>query len=276
MAHAPVITQLGGIGNDPPYVEVLFNSFAVGTQTVTVFRLADGREYKVRDAIAAATAGSLTRLDYELPPMIPVTYRAQMFDADGLPLGFTDTATVTVNNTDTWVHNPLDPSTSIRVRFTDEAASVLRRPTPGETFWPEGRTVGVLISGQRQGLRGVNLSFTTETFADADKFQAMLGAYDSRTVPVLCFRTPPPMRIPRPLFAAVDDAGELDVAVPYGFEELDWAIAADEVAPPTPALVVPLLTNADLNAFYATNAALNSDNLTGLAVNRRYDLAGTA
>jgi len=31
-----------------------------------------------------------------------------------------------------------------------------------------------------------------------------------------------------------------------------------------------------LNAFYLTNAALNADNLTNLAVNRRYDLIGAA
>lgn len=258
-----------------PYVEVLFEEFDPATVTVTVHRSSGGRDQEVRGAIRAPVAGSLTRLDHEVGTGVESTYWAEMFDGAGLPLGFTAPAVVTVIDPDTWVHNPLNPQESIRVRLLRGAAKELHRPSSGTVFYPEGRTVGVLISGARQGLTGVDLTFYTATFADADRLQGMLGGYSTRRVPVLCIRTPPPMRIPRPLFAAVLDAGEIDIAVSTGREHLAWKITGDEVAPPAPALFVPLLTRADLNAFYATRAELNSDNLTRLAVNRRYDLAGT-
>jgi hypothetical protein len=47
-----------------------------------------------------------------------------------------------------------------------------------------------------------------------------------------------------------------------------------EANPPVPGLAVPLLTNADLNAMFATNAAIKAAHASNADVNRRYDLAG--
>ena len=274
MAYAPTIIPFTNAA-PAPRAEVLFTTFAPGTATVTVYRLAEGREYQVRGAVNAAVAGSLSRIDSEVPFGVPATYRAEMFDAAGMSLGFTDSGAVTLNVAETWVHNPLDPTGAVKVVFLQGSAKSIRRPSAGKVFYPEGRTVGVVISGARSGVTGIPLPVMTETFADADKIQAMLGGYGGRTVPVLCFRTPPPMRIPRPFFVAVMDAAETDIAVSAGDEALSWEIEGDEVAPPAPGLFVPLLTNADINAFYATNAALNAGNLTNLDVNRRYELANS-
>jgi hypothetical protein len=122
------------------------------------------------------------------------------------------------------------------------------------------------------------LDVVVDSIADADRFSALVGDYTTTTVPVLCFRvgTSVRVRLPRPLFAAVMDPREVDLNYVDGGENIAYAIEGDEVAPPTPALVIPLLTRADLNAYYAQRADLDADNLTRLAVNRRYDLAGTA
>ncbi|WP_223690134.1 hypothetical protein [Leifsonia poae] len=106
MAYAPTLI----VSTDAapcPRAEVLFTSFAAGTSSVDVYRLAADREYLVRGAVKAAVAGALSRIDFEIPFGVPVQYRAEMFDAAGLSLGFTDTATVTVDVRDTWVHNRL-------------------------------------------------------------------------------------------------------------------------------------------------------------------------
>jgi hypothetical protein len=277
MAYAPTITQY--LDAAPmPRVEVLFTSFAAGTATVTVYRLGDGREYKMRGAVRAIVAGALTRIDTEVPFGIPVAYRAEMFNAAGLSLGFTDSTETTVNVAETWMHNPLDPKGGVAVAFRDNALNALSRPVMGDVYYPQGRRVGVVISGQRSGLRGVVLDVITDTVADADKVRGMLGDYSASTVPVLCFRVGAGdrLRIPRPLFAAVMDVQESDMNYVIGGTQITHAMKGDEVSPPAPGLFVPLLRRADLNAFYATRAALNADNLSRLSVNRRYDLAGTA
>jgi hypothetical protein len=176
------------------------------------------------------------------------------------------------------VHNPLDPAGGVRVAFRGDAARDLSRPVRGDTFWPEGRRVGVVISGERSGLRGVTLDIIVDTIGDADRFASLVGDYNTTTVPVLCFRigAADRVRLPRTLFASVFDPREQDLTYALGGTQIVFAMTGDEVSPPSPAIVVPLLTNADLNAAFATNGALNSGGLTNLALNRRYDLAGTA
>jgi len=275
--YAPTLTPYLD-ENPAPRVEVLFNSFASGTTAVTVYRLAQGREFRVRGAVRAATAGSLTRVDNEIPFGIDVTYRAEMFNAAGLSLGYTDSAKIRVNVDSMWVHNPLDPRGAIRAMFRATAARSIARPTEGEVFYPMGRRVGVVIAGQRRGVSEVALDLVVDDVATADAFQAMLGDYASTTVPTLCFRlgSKDRVRLPRPFFAATLDVEEQDQTYAIGGETIAYRVKGDEVSPPAPGLLIPLLTRADLNAYYATRAALKADNLTRLAVNRRYDLAGTA
>lgn len=276
MAYAPTLNVQLEDDQGAPRVEVLHTSFAAGTATVTTHRLGGDRDYLVRGAVGAATSGALTRLDWEVPFGIPVTYRTEMFNTAGDSLGFTDSTTVTVDCADTWVHNPLDPAGAVKVAFRRSAARDLSRPIPGNVMRPLGRRVGVLVTGDRQGLTGVNLDIIVDTVEAADRIQAMLGDYNSTTIPALCFRigSNDRVRLPRPLFAGVLDPHEIDFDYALGGTKIAFAMQGDEIDPPTPALFIPLLTNADLNAYYATNAALNSDNLTNLAVNRRYELAG--
>lgn len=262
-----------------PRVEVLFSSLDPDAAFVTVYRLAEGREYKVRGAVKAPTVGSLTRIDSEVPFGIPVTYRAEMFDSSGVSLGFTGTASATLDVDETWVHNPLDPSGGVRVDLRSSAGAELVRPTDGDVFYPLGRRVGVVISGQRRGLVGVPVDMVVDSVEQADKVQALLGTYATTTVPVLCIRTAADLRLrfPRPLFVAVLTARELDINYTLGTgSTIAFQMTGDEVSPPAAGIIIPLLTRADINAYYATNAAIAADNLTRLDVNRRYDLAGSA
>ena len=282
MAYAPTVTPLTDEA-PAPRTEVVFGALHPDTTSLrAIHRLGDGRDYRVRKSINRAVVGATSILDNEAPFGIPVTYRAEMLNVGGDSLGFTDTSTpVTLDVDDTWVHNPLDPTTAVKVSLLAESSHEWSRPVPGQVHFPIGRRVGVVVSGARGGLRGLKLSVMVESIAEADRFAKLVGDYTTTTVPVLCFRigANQRMRIPRPLFAAVLDPKEreLNLSQSQVGELVAFDMAGlDEVSPPTPALVVPLLTRADLNAYYATRAALNADNLTRLAVNRRYDLAGSA
>lgn len=261
-----------------PRAQVDFDSFAPGAAYVTAWRESGGRIKEVRGAVRAATAGTLSRVDTEIPAG-PSTYWAEMFDAAGLPLGVTGSTTVTAHYDGTWVHNPLNPAGAVRVQFRSQAARELSRPVAGQIVHPQGRRVGVVIGTERKGLMGLNLDVVTDTVEDADRVRAMLGDYTSTTVPVLCFRigASDRIRLPSPLFVGVLDIVERDVNYASGWgEQIDHGIVGDEVDPPLPGLFIPLLTRADINAYYATRAAVAADNGSRGAVNRRYDLAGGA
>lgn len=260
-----------------PFVEVFIDDLVPEAATVTVYRLAGGREFQMRGAVRAPTAGALTRIDFEIPFNIPVTYRAELFDADGVSLGFTDSATTTLICADTWMHNPLNPAGGVRVFFGEDSDWKVTRPTPGVVSRPLGRRVGVVLSEPRHGVTGLGLIVRTSTDADADAVQAMMG--DNGMPPIVCIRlgsTDQRLRLPQPLFLSALSVTEIDMDHRWGGTELAHGLNGDEVDPPIPGLFIPLLTRADLNAFFATRAALNAGGLLRLDLNRRYDLAGTA
>jgi hypothetical protein len=277
LMYIPIITPYFD-ANPSPRVEVLFSSFAPGATSVTVLRSAGGREFPMRGAVKVSVAGALTRIDTEIPFGVEVSYRAEMFDRSGISLGFTNPSTIVMPVAETWVHNPLDPQNAVRVVMAGDAAQSISRPVPGSVVHPLGRHVGVAVSGTRRGVTGIVLDCYTKTDEEADKLAAMVGGYDDDddTVPVLCFRISAntKMRIPRPFFAAVFDPREENHLV----SKITWRMQGDEVSPPAPGLFIPFLTNADLDASYVTNAALDADplNPTNLQVNRRYDLIGAA
>lgn len=273
---APVLTAY--VDAAPrPRVEVFFPSFAAGTATVTAYMLAGGREKQVRGAVRAVTAGSLSRIDYEIAFGIPMTYRAEQFNASGQSLGFTESTSITVESADSWMHNPLDPQGAARITLGGDSAGSVARPTPGVVSRPLGRRVGVVLSQPRQGVVGLRLDVRTSTGEEADAVQAMFG--DGGRPPVVCVSLggrDQIMRVPQPLFLSTLTVSELDVNWQWGGGEISHVIEGDEVSPPIPGLFIPLLTRADINAYFATRAAVNAGGLTRSDINRLYNIAGTA
>jgi hypothetical protein len=260
-----------------PRVEVFFPSFDAGTASVTVYRMAGGQERQMRGAVRAPTGGTFTRIDFEVPFNMPVTYRAEQFNAAGVSLGFTPAATVTVASDRTWMHNPLDPEGSAVVFFGDDNGWSVTRPTPGVVSHPKGRRAGVVLSEPRQGVTDLKLTVRTSTSADADLVQAMCGA--NGMPPVLCIRLgseDQALRLPQPLFLSALIVSEVDMNTRWGGTELAHVFGGDEVDPPIPGLFIPLLRAMDINVSFATAAALNASALSAADINRRYDLAGAA
>src|SRR4051812_9904982 len=112
MAFAPTLTPT--IDSNPsPRVLVVFSTLASGTQTINVYRTAEGRRFLVRGGVNLFAVGGASVMDYECPFGVAATYQAEQFDISGISLGFTDTTAITLNVTQTWIHQPLSPSLAV-------------------------------------------------------------------------------------------------------------------------------------------------------------------
>ncbi|WP_311478384.1 hypothetical protein [uncultured Gulosibacter sp.] len=257
-----------------PAVEVFEAALPAGTTTVTLWRLADGRQYQVRGAIQKAVAGELTHIDHEVPLGTEAVYRVECFDAAGTRIALTDGASVLVDVNGLWVHNPLDPNGGVECFFRGNAVFPVHAPNTGETQWVPGLKAGIFMAGTQRGIIDIDLSLEVETVVNRDKVITMLGRGERDLPPILCFRFGSDHKIPlpRPFFAAVPNYGLNDIDVRYGGDITHFDGAGNEVLPPAPGLFIPLLTYAHVNAVYDTYLKAKQDNLTYGELNRRYDL----
>jgi hypothetical protein len=252
---------------------VSFPTLATGTQTINVYRTAEGRQFLVRGGVNLFAVGGTTVMDFECPFGIAASYQAEQFDISGVSLGFTDSASVTLAVTDSWIHQPLSPTIAVTGHVMMASANDLMRPSPGQVLWPEGSKVGRAVGAQRQGLSQMALHVRMASAADSDTLGAMFGGYNANYPPVLCIRTPPIIRIPRLLFAACMQPHEVIAGVNA---LIVWQMTVDEVAPPSPGLLLPTLRRKDIDYPYATRAAQAAAYATRFAMDSDYTLAGVA
>lgn len=278
MPYAPTLT-VSTDQNPDVRVLVVFSTLAAGTQTINVYRTAEGRQFKVRGGVNLFAVGGGAVMDFECPVGVPATYQAEQFNSSGVSLGFTDATRVTVAATvlpdASWaiLHQPLNPSASIRAVLDASTATDVQNVIPGSLVNPEGATVGMWVGGQRQGVSNLPLTVVAQSYADADEFRQMFGGYTSNFPSVLCIRTLSPVRLPRVLFAAVDVLHE---STDYFNQLVTFTLTVNEVRPPAPGLILPTLRREDLDAAYATRGAMDAAYATRLAQDTDYTKAGLA
>jgi hypothetical protein len=276
--YTPVLTATPVNDDLPaPRMLVFVDDLPPAVNVLTLSRTAENRTENVRGAVLVSVAGGFSRPDFSAPFGIPAAWRAHLF-VGTTDVGFTDTVTAQLDSDGCYVHNPIDPTGSIRIDIADTSGRALTRPTDGEVFYPEGRSLGVLVSGRRRGLKGVDMYFSTTSADVAAKFEAMLGGYndDDQTVPVLCIRTPPWIDIPRTFYAAVLELTKKPVNVHMGGNLREWESSVDEMSPFAPGIVVALLTRDDISAFFSTRNAVQAAYASRTAIDRDYAKAGTA
>lgn len=261
-----------------PFVEVFCNpdDLDPAVARIRLYRFSDNRQWKVRGGWDIAPG--VAALDFECPFGVDASYRAELFDGDGLSLGFTEYATITLDVASVWVHNPLVPAEGIDLggaALLDRGARATR-PAVGGVVYTEGSTVGRWIGNGRRGLVDYPMGFAVETVDLMDRLQAMLGDYTTMQLGVLCVRTPPPARVPRTLFTAVPDPDEVSIDVQWGGERSEFLFSVTEVDPPFVGIVAPLLTYDDLDAAYATYTARDAAYASYTDMDRDYSLAGLA
>lgn len=257
---------------EPPRALVTFTDILAGAATIIMYRTAEGRTEEVRGGtdLSAATPFAM---DYEVAIGVLNTWRAQMFAADGTDLGFTGQVSVDVPaSAGTWLQQPLDPASAIRVRLSIDTGASMRKPTDAELTYAEGAKVGTLIGSQRQGIRGMKVKLFAE-LADLPKIDAMFGGYTEDFPSVLLLRTPPPLRIPRVFFMGIPDPEEFR----HGIYALSgFTMTVDEVAAPYAGLVQSVLRRDDIDVAYATRAARAAAYATRQQRDQDYSLAGLA
>lgn len=257
-----------------PRVEVFFDpaDLHVDTYRLRMIRFSEDRTWLVRGGVDVAPG--VAALDWEVPFQTLATYRAEMFDAAGASLGFSDASSITVDFEGTVVHNPLAPTVFAPVKILPGSIAPLGRPFDGQlvdTEDGEGRFIG---SGRR-GLRNVTVSLRTDTIEAANDMQRVLGAYGKSLPGVVCIRTSSSIRWPRTFFAQ-GDLSETERTIHAGGERIQWDGRMNEATPPSPGIVTPLLTYADLDAAFPSYAARDAFYGTYTAQDRDYSLAGLA
>lgn len=276
-AGAPELTPMPG-GVPVPSVQVVVSDVLPETVVVNLYRIADDRQMLVRGGIRKYAVGGATVIDWEAPFGVPVSYRAEMFaDAAATQsLGFTEAGTTVLEVSETWLHQPLNPSVSATVLRLSKTATDISRETPGDLLYAEGAEVATWIGGTRRGISGVAFEVLTDTFEQASRLQAVFGRQGSTQSAVVCIRTPPPMRIPRTFYAAVSEVHEEAVDVQNGGELVRFTFNATEARPPAPGLVAAVLRRMDIDFTYPTRAERAAAYLTRLDRDSDFSLAGVA
>lgn len=275
----PSFTLTGEPANLPaPCITVLIDDIPSGVASLTLYRTAGARTFKVRGAVNVAVAGGFSTQDLEAPFQVQSDYRAEMFDVNGDSVGFTVTDSETLDVDACWVHNPLDPSGATQIDITDSSGKSITRPISGRKYNPQNRALGVLITGRRRGVEGVQLIFESDDSTVAEKFEAMFGGYedDDQQVPVVCIRAVPFLDLPMPFFAGALAPSKRPINVHMGGSLRQWDVEADEAAAPFPGVVVALLRRMDIDYAFASRNAADAAYGSRLEADRDYSKAGIA
>lgn len=262
-------------GTPSPFIDVLVDVIPDGVIRVTVWRVVGRRRFKVRGLVNVLATDGVSGRDYEAPFGVESVYQVEYFDAAGLILGYSDTATATLTGlavNEAIFHDPLDPASAVRVTMMRGAAGSIVRGTDSDTAKVPGRSVGLVFPGTRSGVQGVVLDCYTATRADGVRFDALFGGYDSDALSIVCVRTRPEMWLPSTLFAFVGAPG----LQPIGSdgERVKWVLTGDETVPPTPAVITPLLTYDDFEAFYMSYDGFTAAYPDYLTASRDYSVIG--
>ncbi|MFF9565725.1 hypothetical protein ACF1AJ_20420 [Leifsonia sp. NPDC014704] len=279
MPYAPTLTVSADM-NPCPRVLVTFTALAAGTQTINVTRVVGGRSQKVNGGVALFALGGAAVMDYAPAVGVPSSYRADMFDAAGNPLGSTDAAQVTVpasvvpDASYGIITQPLKPTLAVAAPLDALTADEIIYGLPGDVRYPEGAAVGTRIGSRRHGIEGMKLVVKCQNYADAAEFRSMFGDYETSQFPaILCVRTLEPVPIPRVLYASVR---ELRESTDYINQQTTFNLVVDEVAPPSPGLIIPILRRMDLDAAFPTRAARSAAYSSRLARDTDFSKAGLA
>ena len=260
-----------------PRVQIVISDLPTGS--VTLLRTAEGRTMAVRGGVRVPTTGGVVAvMDFECPFRTDTVYKGEMFSPLGVSLGFTPTVTTMLRVYDYWIQQPLDPSLSVRLDLDISTADKLSRKARGEVVYAQNAMLGRYIGGTNRGLQGVSIATATQNATDTAMMRSIFGTYDRPQLPVVLVRSPPGiLNIPRVLFLAVPDPLEIDFTVRLGGEVTDWLLEGDEVIPPAPGLIVPVLTWDDLAAAYPEGwSSLPAVYADWIEASTDYTIAGAA
>ncbi len=259
-----------------PRVEISFDAadLPAGTDRVTVWRVANGREFKVRDGIDRVVISSVSLVDVEPDLRGLLIYQAECW-AGSASLGRVALGSTAMAWTGgTVIQQPLDPALSVEAQLNWGTATDLTRTTPGGLVFSSGSVAPDYVGfGPRRSLQGVVLVFEVDE-ADQETLQATLGTYNTQQLPIWLIRSTD-VRWPTVFFCHVPALTETDRSG-YGGDIIGYSATVDEVNPPAAALVISLLSYDDLDVSYASYTAMDAAYASYDIRDRDYSLAGAA
>lgn len=215
------------------------------TDTVTVWQLSKWGQVKVNQ-VPRAVAGGLVVTDYAVPPGVPVTYRVEQFDEDGLSLGFALSLATQVDIPIGWavLQDPLAPGSAVMLPAEVRFANALSRSRPTARYQAGGRTFA--MSGLFSALEQVTLACVTQTEGERTAMAAVLEQT------MILVRTMPQMRLPGSFYATVPRVPMIPINARV-FRDADmWDIVGDQVSAPTIDILVPIYTYDRFKAYLDT------------------------
>jgi hypothetical protein len=279
--YAPSLT--GYIDRNPcARVRVAFNSLPPNCVSITVWRQATGRQLPVRGGINLAVAVGVALIDPEAPSGVPALYVAQMFDIDGVFIGTTGTAQITLRSPDTWVQNPFDPSGAITCRVGIDTGRTVTLGATLSAVYPAGRRAGIGIGGQRFGIPNVPVHLYGDTIEQAEALDDMFGTRngDLGLPPFLVVRFSAKLAkrlmLPQPLILGVSAPTRTLINAAGGGQKPGWDVSGPELDPPAAALAEAIYSRDDMDAGFVSRDARDSAYTSRLAMDTDYNRAGAA
>lgn len=262
----PALVIDPGTETTQPNVQVTFSELYPDTRTLTLYRSYGGLLLPVREAENAFAVGAFTVTDYEVPLRSEFRYVAMQRNAAGGDLGYTDYSVPTFVASDpdyAWLSDPLRPRVFVRVEMTENAGQKPSNPIPAQLHRIGDRVVALV--GSRSGLKNVNMDFFTDTTADREAVDDLLGAANG----LVLMRTPPPMMVPRLLYCFAGNAVPDEfTALSLGDETIEWANEVDELPPFQGGYGEPVATWQTYIDTYPTWAAAQAAYATWLAAQK--------
>lgn len=241
-------------------VEITITDLPPTTNSITIWRTADGRRKAIRDFRNVQVVGSDFVTDYEPPLNRLVTYELEVTAGEGVDgPATTENITLTTSTAYGWIQDPLVPETAIKVyavagpagepTLLPSAISQLEYEADISVIKIMGSDEPVALLGQRMVASNVPFHFFTDAAQQATNLRNLL-----KQAPVLLIRPGSDWgpSLPGQCYVAPPVPQEIPSGIIYGHEYTEWKFASSLVRAPSMKLVVPFWTYGDWQALWST------------------------
>lgn len=259
--YVPVLTLTALYDAPCDRVEIEVTDLPPSSNTVTIWRTADGKRQAVRGYRRAEIVGSDIFTDYEVPLYRIVTYELEVIDGTGRG-AVANSPTVSIEPAGPlygWIQDPLDPTSAVKLygdlsdggetTLMDEAIKRLEYAADISIIPILGSPDPVALLGQRMNASAVSFKMSTNAAQQAADLRALL-----LQAPLVLIRTVPDWgaALPGLCYCAPPVPAELPVNEAWGGNILEWEFVTPLVAAPTMAVVVATWTYGDVEALWDT------------------------
>lgn len=241
--------------------------------TVNVLRMTTDGETVIRGGWQIPSTTAFTVDDVEAPFGVETRYRLELFDSDGVSLGWTEpTEPVTLDFAGTLIQNCLDADLNATVIHMAGSGQSHARSRGGEVVAAPNRAPYWVGSGVRTV--STRLIFRVYDEEERSKLAQLMGGYGDSITEVLCMRTTDPLHLGSPFYMLATQPETHGVDWRWGGDITESVWDVVEVQPPGLGLSRALLTWNDVMATYPTWSAVMGEYASWAALMQDRSLIG--